>query len=78
LDDLTIGGLVSGTGIETSSHKYGLFQHICRSFEVVLPDGSVVSCSRTQNSDLFYAIPWSHGTLGFVVAVELDIIPCKK
>ena len=26
LDDLTIGGLVMGTGIETSSHKYGLFQ----------------------------------------------------
>ncbi len=38
LDDLTVGGLVSGVGIETSSHKYGLFQHICLSFEVVLPD----------------------------------------
>ena len=29
LDDLTVGGLVMGTGIETSSHNYGLFQHIC-------------------------------------------------
>ena len=26
LDDLTVGGLVMGTGIETSSHKFGLFQ----------------------------------------------------
>ena len=26
LDDLTVGGLVMGTGIETSSHIYGLFQ----------------------------------------------------
>jgi hypothetical protein len=26
LDDLTVGGLVMGTGIETSSHNYGLFQ----------------------------------------------------
>ncbi len=34
LDDLTVGGLVMGTGIETSSHKFGLFQHICTSFEV--------------------------------------------
>ena len=32
LDDLTIGGLVMGTGIETSSHRFGLFQHICRRF----------------------------------------------
>ena len=30
LDDLTIGGLVMGTGIETSSHRFGLFQHICK------------------------------------------------
>ena len=30
LDDLTVGGLVMGTGIETSSHRYGLFQHICK------------------------------------------------
>jgi len=26
LDDLTIGGLVMGGGIESTSHKYGLFQ----------------------------------------------------
>ncbi len=42
LDDLTVGGLVSGVGIETSSHKFGLFQHICLSFEVVLPDSRSV------------------------------------
>ena len=30
LDDLTIGGLVMGGGIETTSHKYGLFQYICK------------------------------------------------
>ena len=29
LDDLTIGGLVMGGGIESSSHKYGLFHYIC-------------------------------------------------
>jgi delta24-sterol reductase len=39
LDDLTVGGLVAGVGIETSSHKYGLFQHICVAFEIILPDG---------------------------------------
>ena len=28
LDDLTIGGLVMGGGIESTSHKYGLFHYI--------------------------------------------------
>ncbi len=27
--DLTIGGLVMGGGIESTSHKYGIWQHIC-------------------------------------------------
>lgn len=78
LDDLTVGGLVMGTGIETSSHKYGLFQHICRSYEIILADGSVETCDANSNPDLFYAIPWSYGTLGFLASVEIDIIPCKK
>lgn len=36
---------------------------------------SVVKCSAVENTELFQAIPWSHGTLGFVVAVEIQIIP---
>jgi FAD/FMN-containing dehydrogenase len=43
-----IGGLVMGTGIETSSHKYGLFQHICEEFELVMTDGEVVRCSKVS------------------------------
>lgn len=50
-----------GTGVESSSHIFGLFQHICESYELVLADGSVVKCSANENSDLFYAVPWSYG-----------------
>lgn len=78
LDDLTVGGLIMGVGIETSSHKYGLFQHNCLSFELVLSDGSVVNCSKDENPDLYYSVPWSYGTLGFLVSAQLRIIPAKK
>ncbi|KAJ3600123.1 hypothetical protein NHX12_034073 [Muraenolepis orangiensis] len=77
LDDLTVGGLVMGTGIESSSHIYGLFQHICVAFELVLADGSLVRCTEEENSDLFHAVPWSCGTLGFLVAAEIRIVPAK-
>ena len=33
---------------------------------------------QTENADLFYGIPWSHGSLGFLVAAELKIVPAKK
>lgn len=78
LDDLTVGGLVMGTGIESSSHIYGLFQHICVSYELVLADGSLIKCSKDENSELFYSVPWSYGTLGFLTAVEIKIIPATK
>jgi len=78
IDDLTVGGLVMGTGIESTSHRHGLFQHICVSYELVLSDGSVVKCSKESNPDLFYAVPWSYGTLGILTAVEIKMIPAKK
>lgn len=78
LDDLTVGGLIMGFGVESSSHKYGLIQHICESFDIVTAEGKLLRCSPSENADLFYLIPWSHGTLGFLVAVQLRIIPAKK
>ncbi|EDO36241.1 predicted protein [Nematostella vectensis] len=78
LDDLTVGGLIMGCGIESSSHKFGLFQHICVGFDLVLADGTLVHASKKENEHLFYSIPWSHGTLGFLVAAEIIIIPAKK
>nr|XP_039255655.1 delta(24)-sterol reductase-like [Styela clava] len=77
MDDLTVGGLIMGTGVETSSHKYGLMQHVCVAYELVLADGSFVRCSKDENTDLFYAVPWSYGTLGFLVAAEIRIVPAK-
>ncbi|ELK26760.1 Delta(24)-sterol reductase [Myotis davidii] len=57
LDDLTVGGLIMGTGIESSSHKYGLFQHICTAYELVLADGSFVRCTPLNSIGNYYK-PW--------------------
>ncbi|CAD5118336.1 DgyrCDS7048 [Dimorphilus gyrociliatus] len=78
LDDLTVGGLIMGVGIESSSHKHGLMQHVCEALEVVLADGSVVKCNKKDNPDLFYSLFWSHGTLGFLVSADIRIVPAKK
>lgn len=77
LDELTVGGLINGFGVESSSHRYGLFQYTVETMDIVCADGMLRRCSASENSNLFYAIPWSHGTLGFLVAAELRVIPCK-
>lgn len=78
LDELTVGGLLMGFGIESSSHIAGLFQEICVEYEVVLGDGQVVR-ARADNeyADLFYALPWSYGTLGLIVGTTLKVMKCQ-
>ncbi|CAL9776428.1 unnamed protein product [Musa acuminata subsp. burmannicoides] len=79
LNDLTVGGLINGYGIEGSSHIYGLFSDTLVSLEVVLADGKVVRATKdNEYSDLFYAIPWSQGTLGLLVSAEIKLIPVKE
>nr|AYF56481.1 delta (24)-sterol reductase-like protein [Phyllostachys edulis] len=79
LDDLTVGGLINGYGIEGSSHLYGLFSDTVVAMEVVLADGRVVRATKdNEYSDLFYGIPWSQGTLGFLVSAEIKLIPIKE
>jgi delta24-sterol reductase len=78
MDDLTVGGLCMGIGIETSSHKHGFLFETVQAYEIITADGRHVRASRSENQDLFHALPMSHGTLGFMVAAELSIIPVKK
>lgn len=79
LDDLTVGGLINGYGIEGSSHIYGLFSDTVVAYEIVLADGRVVRATKdNEYSDLFYAIPWSQGTLGLLVSAEIKLIPIKE
>jgi Delta24-sterol reductase len=75
MDDLTIGGLVNGYGVSTQSHKYGTMQDAIVSFDMVLSDGELVSArSDNEHADLFYAVPWAHGSLGILVSVTVKLV----
>ncbi len=68
LKSITIGGAVSGIGIESTSFRHGLPHESVNSLEVLLPDGEVVDCTpENDHSDLFYGIPNSYGTLGYIL-----------
>jgi delta24-sterol reductase len=75
LDTFTVGGLLGGLGIETSSHRHGLFNDTALSFEVVLGNGDVVTASAESEPELFRMLPGTYGTLGIVTAVTLKLVP---
>ena len=74
MDDLTVGGLCMGVGIEASSHIYGFLFETITEFELVLANGDVVKATENEHKELFRSLPWSHGTLGFLVGVTLKIV----
>jgi Delta24-sterol reductase len=78
IGEATLGGLAMGVGMTTHSHKAGLFQESIVSYDVVLGYGDLVHVTAdNEYSDLFYCLPWSHGSLGLLVALELRIIPAE-
>jgi len=78
MEDLTVGGLCMGVGIESSSHREGFLFETVEAFELVTAEGERVRATRDLNAGLFHALPWSHGTLGFLVSVELRMVPIES
>jgi FAD/FMN-containing dehydrogenase len=78
LKSITIGGAVSGIGIESSSFRFGLPHESVLDMDVLLSDGEVVHCTAdNEHADLFFGIPNSYGTLGYVLKLTAKTLPVK-
>jgi len=54
-DDVGIGGLTLGGGVAAVSRAFGLTCDSLVETELVLADGSIVTCNETEHPDLFWA-----------------------
>ena len=77
LKTITLGGAVTGVGIESSSFRNGTPHESVLEMDVLTGDGQVVTCSRTLNSDLFYGFPNSYGTLGYALRLRIELEPTR-
>jgi FAD/FMN-containing dehydrogenase len=78
LKTITVGGAVSGLGIESSSFKYGLVHETVEAMEVLTGSGGIVACSASGNPDLFFGFPNSYGTLGYALRLTIRLVPASK
>jgi hypothetical protein len=74
---ITVGGAIMVGGLESASHRYGLFSDNCLAYEILLGNGTVVRATSKEHADLFYGIVGSYGSLGVLLAIELQLIPAK-
>jgi FAD/FMN-containing dehydrogenase len=73
----TVSGLISGEGVQSSSHRYGGFAQTVSSIEVLLADGRTLTTSADHHSEVFSALPESLGTLGIVTAATIRLVPAR-
>ncbi|MFX4297341.1 FAD-binding oxidoreductase [Pseudosulfitobacter pseudonitzschiae] len=53
--------------------KEGPMGSTVRSFDMILPDGTLVSCSRTENADLFGMTMGGYGLTGIITQMDVDL-----
>ncbi|KAJ5690206.1 FAD-binding type 2 [Penicillium macrosclerotiorum] len=74
-----IGGYTQGGGHSPASHDYGLAADQVLEAQVVLADGTLVTASACQNSDLYFAIRGGGGgSYGVVTSMTVKLYPSKS
>jgi FAD-linked oxidoreductase len=66
------------TGTHGTGKDLGSLSTFAHAFRLVRADGSVVTCSRTENPDLFEAQRLSLGLFGVATRITLDVLPAYR
>ncbi len=75
LKTITLGGAVSGLGIESASFRNGLPHESVLEMDILTGAGELLTASRSQHPDLFRAFPNSYGTLGYSTRLRIELEP---
>jgi FAD/FMN-containing dehydrogenase len=73
LKTITLGGAVTGLGIESASFRNGMPHESVLEMDILTGTGEVVTASPVQHSDLYRAFPNSYGTLGYAVRLRITL-----
>jgi FAD/FMN-containing dehydrogenase len=77
LKTITLGGAVTGLGIESTSFRNGLPHESVLEMDVLTGAGEIVTASPHEHADLFRAFPNSYGTLGYAVRLRIELEPVE-
>ena len=73
LKTITLGGAVSGLGIESASFRNGMPHESVLELDILTGAGEIVTASADQHADLYRAFPNSYGTLGYAVRLRIAL-----
>lgn len=80
LRTITLGGAVTGLGIESASFRNGTPHESVIEMDVLTGSGDILTVSGAANDpyrDLFFAFPNSYGSLGYALRLKIELEPTK-
>ena len=78
LKTITIGGAVTGLGIESSSLRSGMPHESVLEMEILTGDGRVITAAPGGEHDALYrGFPNSYGTLGYALSLTIELEPVQ-
>lgn len=76
LKTITLGGAVTGLGIESTSFRNGLPHESVLEMDVLTGAGEIITATPdNEHADLFRGFPNSYGTLGYTVRLKIALEP---
>src|SRR3954471_18784389 len=76
LKTITLGGAVTGLGIESTSFRHGCPHESVVEMDVLTGDGRIVTARPDgEHRDLYYGFPNSYGTLGYGLRLRIELQP---
>jgi FAD/FMN-containing dehydrogenase len=73
LKTITLGGAVTGLGIESASFRNGLPHESVLEMDILTGAGELITATADQHADLFRAFPNSYGTLGYSTRLRIAL-----
>lgn len=81
LKTITLGGAVTGLGIESTSFRLGLPHESVLEMDVITGSGEIVTArpdGTAREQALFRGFPNSYGSLGYAVRVRIELEPVAR
>ncbi|OHU20964.1 FAD-linked oxidase [Mycobacteroides franklinii] len=77
LKTITLGGAVTGLGIESTSFRNGLPHESVLEMDILTGAGEIITAAPDRHPDLYRGFPNSYGTLGYSVRLRIELEPVK-
>lgn len=70
---ITVGGAIASDVHGKNHHKDGCFSEAVKEFNLLLPSGKVIRCSREENRELFLASCGGMGLTGVILDAKIEL-----